>query len=326
MRALRARSERRTVYGMGDTPPRLGPDRPTADNERMKGLAAGIIGIVVLALLIPRGGDDEPARSPAERTPRSAAVASTGALTQSRAADRMPQFSVANVSPGTIVEGAVTIANSGSASGFFSLSQTNLTDVRGPGGGALSERLRMEIVDVTQPGKAIAVYDGPYAAMDVRPLGFLAPGATRKYEFTATVASGDGAAFTGSSTSARYVWNAVKGGAAPSAPATAPDRRAPTLRVRIPAVQRLLKTPYLAARVICTEDCRLSATGGLERRLRADRATRVRIRIPRRRLRAFRRALVAGRSARLRLKFTAADSAGNRSTVRRTVRLRPRKR
>ena len=46
------------------------------------------------------------------------------------------------------------IANTGKASGYFSLSQADLTDVPGPNGGALSQRLRLEIVDVNRPPRS----------------------------------------------------------------------------------------------------------------------------------------------------------------------------
>lgn len=293
----------------------------------VKGLVAGVIGIAVLALLIPRGDGEDPPRRERTASARAATVKTTGNLAKSRA-NGTPVFSVSNVSPGTIVEGTATIANSGGASGYFSLSQANLTDVPGPRGGALSDRLRMEIVDVTRPNRAVEVYDGPYAAMDVRPLGFIRAGSTRRYAFTATVSRDDGEAVTGSATSAQYVWSALEGVPAPTEPDEPPpvDRRPPRLTVRIPRVQRLITTPYLAAGVRCGEDCRLSVTGGPDRRLRAGRPAAVRIRIAPRRLRAFRRALLDGRRAKLRVTFTALDAERNRSIVKRTVRLKPRRR
>lgn len=292
----------------------------------VKGLVAGIIGVAILAIVIPRGdGDDPRPREPSGGPARPATVTTSGSLTQARGT---PVFSAADVSPGTIVEGTATVANAGRGSGYFSLSQANLTDEPGPHGGALSDRLRMEIVDVTRPGRPVTVYKGPYAAMDVRPLGFIPAGAKRRYKFTATVARGNGEAVTGSSTSAQYVWTALEGVPARPKPSEPPpvDRRPPRLVVHIPRVQRLITTPYLAARVKCGEDCRLSVTGGLERRLRAGRAMPVRVRIPPARLRTFRRALLDGRRATLRLRFTALDAERNRSIVKRTVRLKPRRR
>ena len=291
----------------------------------VKGLVAGIIAIAVLAVVIPRGDDSDPAPDRTSRPPRAVTVATTGNLAAPRTSDGMPVFTVSDVSPGTIVEGTATIANSGGSTGYFSLSQANLVDSPGPGGSALSERLGIEIRDVTRPGRVVRVYDGPFAGMEVRPLGFIPPGETRRYAFTATVAEGQGTEITGSSTSARYVWSGLEGRAAPSRPVKPRDRVPPALGVRIPRVQRLLTTPYLSARVTCSEDCRLSVTGGIDRRLRAGRTTNLRIRIPRGRLRAFRSALRDGRAATLRVTFRARDAERNRATVRRTVRLRPRR-
>jgi hypothetical protein len=293
----------------------------------VKGLIAGVIAVAVLALVIPRGDDDEPQREDAGPA-RASTVATTGALRRGSSADRMPVFSAANLSPGTIVEGTATIANTGRASAYFSLSQADLTDVLGPRGGVLSKRLTMEVRDVTRPGRPVTVYEGPYAAMDVRPLGFIRPGTARRYSFTAIVAQGDGEAFTGSSTSARYVWSALEGAPPRDGPAQPPprDRRPPRLRVEIPRVQRLLSARTLNVRLLCSEDCRVTATGGAARRLRGGRTRTVRIAIPRARLRALRRTLLARRTARVRLTFTALDAERNRAVVKRTVRLKPRPR
>ena len=103
----------------------------------------------------------------------------------------------------------------------------------GPNGGALSQRLRLEIVDRTDlVGRP--VYRGPFATLGVRPIGFIAAGGERDYRFTAMLpdsggpaspVSGDNVPLKGSSTSARFVWSAVQGGA-PRAPAGRPSEAA----------------------------------------------------------------------------------------------------
>ena len=80
----------------------------------MKGLLAAGIAIVVLALVLPRGDEpDEPAPpASAPARPRSRAAAASE-HTDSR--DGMPVFTASDVGPGTLVEGDVTIANTGKA-------------------------------------------------------------------------------------------------------------------------------------------------------------------------------------------------------------------
>lgn len=304
----------------------------------MKGLLAGVIAIVILALVIPRLGDDDPPGPDARpQGPRAAAISPSGSLSQGSSADGMPVFRVSNVGPGTLVEGAVTIANAGRASGYFSLSQADLTDVPGPNGGALSELLRMEVQDVTRPSKPVTVYDGAFAAMDIRPLGFIRPGSSRRYRFTASAPGTEDDSYTASAASARYVWTAFEGAPGPSAPQPR-DRRPPILRVTIPGVQRLLTRPYLVATARCGEACRMAVTGRVRagalntatapvrRRARAGRIEDLRVRIPARALRPVRRRLRAGDQVALRLEFSARDRAGNRALVKRTVRLNPRRR
>ena len=175
----------------------------------------------------------------------------------------VPVFTASNVGPGTLVEGEVTIANAGRASGYFSLSQAGLTDRPGPGGGELSKKLRLEIRDMSDPSKPARVYSGPFAGMGVRPAGFIAAESKRDYQFTAMISdtggpgspiSGDNA-LKGSSASARFVWSVVAGAPRrrPDGPAPPKDRRPPRLRVSIARVQPIVTRPFIEARVCCDE-------------------------------------------------------------------------
>ena len=301
----------------------------------VKGLLAGAIAIVILALVLPGGDDDDPPQVVAKGA-RPAAISTSGSFSSVESRGGMPVFTASNVGPGTLVEGTVTIANGGRATGYFSLSQKDLTDAPGPNGGALSQALELEISDVTKPDKPVPVYSGPFAGMGVRGLGFIPRGSEREYQFTATLRSsgeaiGGEAALEGSSASARFVWRALEGEPpkrADRAPAPQRDRRPPRLRVSIPSVQPLVTRRFLETKARCSEPCTLAVTGSARARkpLRAKRLTRVRVKLPRRTLRSLRRRLLAGRPAALKLKFTAVDGAENRFVVRRTVRLRPRRR
>ena len=121
----------------------------------------------------------------------------------------------------------------------------------------------------------------------------------------------------------------------PRRPAATPDLTAPTLSVRVPRRQRVLRLRGAVAYVRCSEACTVEAGGTLRvgsRRLLLRRAvgsaqpsprTRLKVRLRRRSARILRRALANGRRPRVQVRLRARDAAGNRSAlVRRTVRVR----
>jgi glucose/arabinose dehydrogenase len=122
----------------------------------------------------------------------------------------------------------------------------------------------------------------------------------------------------------------------PPSPAEAtPDITAPSLSVRVPRRQRVLRLRGAVAYVRCSEVCSVEAGGTLRigsRRLLLRRAigsaqpsprTRLKVRLRRRSARLLRRALANGRRPRVEVRLRARDAAGNRSAlVRRTVRVR----
>jgi glucose/arabinose dehydrogenase len=123
--------------------------------------------------------------------------------------------------------------------------------------------------------------------------------------------------------------------APPPPPGVTPDLTAPTVTVRVPRRQRVLRLRGAVAYVRCSEPCSLEAGGTLRidsRRLLLRRAvgsaqpsprTRLKVRLRRRSARMLRRALANGRRPRVEVRVRARDAAGNRSAlVRRTVRVR----
>jgi glucose/arabinose dehydrogenase len=128
---------------------------------------------------------------------------------------------------------------------------------------------------------------------------------------------------------------ACGGAAAPPPPAGTADTTAPTLSVRVPRRQRVLRLRGAVAYVRCSEACSVAAGGTLRigsRRLLLRRATgsaqpsprtRLKVRLRRRSARILGRALANGRHPRVRVRLRARDAAANRSAlVRRTVRVR----
>jgi hypothetical protein len=123
--------------------------------------------------------------------------------------------------------------------------------------------------------------------------------------------------------------------APPPPPGVTPDLTAPTVTVRVPRRQRVLRLRGAVAYVRCSEACTLEAGGTLRigsRGLPLRRAvgsaqpsprTRLKVRLRRRSARMLRRALANGRRPRVEVRVRARDAAGNRSAlVRRTVRVR----
>jgi hypothetical protein len=301
----------------------------------VRGLYFTLAGLAAVAALVLVNGHEAPKRT---ASPQAIVRSTSGSFTQSNSRAGMPIFKASNVGPGDSVSGEVTITNTGTVKGYFYLSQAQLTDAVGPGGGALSGRLRLTVLDVTNPGAPKTVYSGPFATMDAQPLGFIAPKDARRYSFSAlfldggtppAATAGDNA-LKGSSTSVRYVWSAL--GDAPRR-----DRRPPRLRVSIPRVQRILQNHYLRIRARCSEACRIGVTGTVQtratrrvptlrirnRRARAHRTMKLNVKIPRRMWKPVDRALRRSAPATIRLKVTARDEAGNLAVVKRIVRLKP---
>jgi glucose/arabinose dehydrogenase len=128
---------------------------------------------------------------------------------------------------------------------------------------------------------------------------------------------------------------ACAAGSAPGPPPGTADTTAPTLNVRVPRRQRVLRLRGAVAYVRCSEACSVQAGGTLRlgsRRLLLRRATgsaqpsprtRLKVRLRRRSARILRRALANGRHPRVQVRLRARDAAGNRSAlVRRAVRVR----
>ncbi|GAA4374926.1 hypothetical protein [Nocardioides caricicola] len=136
-------------------------------------------------------------------------VVTSGSMTQVNSADNAAFMSAQDLVPGDHVDGAVTVRNEGDATGSFRLVAADVEDDPGPGGGLLSERMTLRVVEV---GSGEEVYVGPVAALDAD-LGTWAPDEERGYEFVATFPQGTAAAdnaYQLSSFTVTYVWDAVQ--------------------------------------------------------------------------------------------------------------------
>ncbi|MBS1893146.1 MAG: hypothetical protein JST59_17755 [Actinobacteria bacterium] len=281
---------------------------------------------------------------------RLATTAAAGSFEVTNSREGEPIFTAANIGPGGSAEGTVTIEDTGSAAATLVLRRGDIVDSPGLGGGILSDRLRLDVVDITAPTSPRPVYSGPLAAMPDQPAGEVEPGEARTFRFTATFPDAGAPALQnsvqGASTTVAYAWVAEEatagptGAGSPDVPAGVPDVPATIpahLELTVPKLLRALRGGRLVAWAACNVACRVSVGGRLRaaaaghhlatrihfagRRVVPPRSQRLRIPVPRR-MRAWLRHQKAPRHLRATLRFTAMGIDGARSVVRRQVRLR----
>ncbi len=292
---------------------------------------------------------------------RASAITAEGGFSFANSRGGMPIFSATGIAPGDSVSGSVEIADTGSEPGELTLTQHDVSDVVGSGGGRLSERLTVRIVDVTAPASPVTVYAGPLDPMPPQLAGRVAAGEARTYEFVATLPVGAGAAagggtqndVQGASAGVAYTWTAgeVPPQSPPPTPSPSPLPVQPSpgpkspdsypasapLRLRIVWVRPSIRRGRLLVLARCDRPCaisgrgRLSAGGAAGRRAGKVRLTprpgyaagtqRLAIRVPGR-VRRWLRAHPTGARASARIVLTARDTAGKIARGQRTLRLR----
>jgi hypothetical protein len=194
----------------------------------------------------------------------------SGSFANSR--EGMPVFTASNIGPGDSAKGTVEIANEGSEALAVTLAQRDLADTPGTGGGLLSQRLSLKIT----AGSSV-IYAGPLATMPSLPLGALAPGASRQYEFAAAFPDGGPSntatvnTVQGSSTSVTYSWTASEAPppetpsassstspTTPRSPSISPSSsQTPPLSAHLVGYRSTLRNGRIVAWVRCNEACRV---------------------------------------------------------------------
>lgn len=262
-------------------------------------------------------------------TPLASASKATGSLSIDNSLNSGAILSVAGLAPGQSASGEVTIKNSGSLEGALTLESEALAEVPGLGGGLLSERLELVVLE---PGAGV-VYQGPYGGLGRRSLGAIAAGQGRRYRFTATLpeggvplspSAGDNA-YQGARLSSAFRWTATN-----SAPDD-PTGSKLSLRVELVKHQRIPRSRRLVIYARCSQPCAVAARAKFRRgrsklarrrTVRANQRVKLSLRLSRRSARRLARAAARRRGARLTLKVSARDGAGRRATFSRRVRLR----
>jgi hypothetical protein len=175
-------------------------------------LAAGLCTSLALALHAPAA------------SPRAQLKLVDGTLSQSNSKSGAAILSATDMRPGETATGSVTIANTGTAAGDFTLSSFDVTDVPGRGGGLLSMALVATVLDVTDPAAPRRVYTGSLGAMTTRALGAFGPGAQHTYRFSVGLPNAAGSALDdvqGGSVTIGYRWKAsTSSSGTPTSPPT----------------------------------------------------------------------------------------------------------
>jgi hypothetical protein len=128
----------------------------------------------------------------------------SGTLTQTNSKNGVAIVTGANMKPGDVKTGDVTITNTGSLAGVFKLTEVN--DSNGFAAGSL----KLKITDVAS---SATVYDGDLGSVadaGIQLGTFAADGGAKTYRFTVTLASAATNADQGKSAAAEYVWSAVQ--------------------------------------------------------------------------------------------------------------------
>lgn len=283
----------------------------------------------------------------------STAVAVGGSFSITNSRDGTPIFTVTDLAPGDNASGTVEIANAGTETGELTLTQHDLFDTPGLGGGTLSEHLAMQVRDITVPTNPAPVYTGPLASMPPRSLGLLAPEEARSFEFVATLPDGGSSSpdeensVQGASTSVTYRWTVTEDVATPEAspPPVAPASGSSStpsspsgLHLRILRIDRTIRHGRLVVMARCDRPCRIRPRGRVRVPRHAASSARLRptsrprfaagpqrvtmaMATGRRELRAF---PIGGLPLRVHIVLSAVDRTGDHATVRgrRTAKLR----
>ncbi|MFL5884184.1 MAG: hypothetical protein ACJ77M_03870 [Thermoleophilaceae bacterium] len=306
-------------------------------------LSIVLIAIALSAALYAITAHSGPGK-PHAASPQVALAAGTLAVGNSH--DGSAILSAGGMTPGGAPQaGTVTITNGGSLPGVFSLTK-NVT-----GGGALANLLHVAIVDQTT---GATVYDGSVNGMDARALGTFAPGESHTYQFAVNFpdggtpssnSTGDNAA-RGVTATVDYVWSAsaddssagtIAGG--PGGPGGPGGTTGPgTLISKLVTLAGAGKQNPLKHKnnvlitVSCTKACDISAGGTLsvpnaakayrfktvKKHLSKAGKTTIKLAIPKKALKALKKAIAKKKSSIAKVKVTA-KGGGSSSNAQRTI-------
>ena len=165
-------------------------------------LLNAVLGLVALGLAFAPAG---------EGAPKLRLASASGALSLSNSKEGAAIFHAEAMRPGEEASGSVTITNTGTVDAALTLTPEATGDTPGNGGGKLSNKLELLVLDVTTVSLPVTVYAGTLKQMDPTNVGSLAPGAHRTYLFVASLrpnGSSDNA-FQGAALTTGFRWDAT---------------------------------------------------------------------------------------------------------------------
>jgi spore coat-associated protein N len=137
-----------------------------------------------------------------------------GTLSILNSKEGLAVLTASGMKPGDSANGTVDVKNTGSLSGAFSLSRSNIVD--SDGANPLSAKLNLVVKDCGDFSSGTPTcdagdpqkYSGTIAAMGSTALGTFAASEKHRYEFAVTFDSGAGNAYQGDNSSVQFDWDA----------------------------------------------------------------------------------------------------------------------
>jgi len=196
--------------------------------RRLPPLSRGSLALVLNALLglLALGLAFAP---PGEGSPALRLASASGALTLANSKEGRAIFRADGMRPGQEASGSVTITNAGTVNAALTLQPEAEAETPGNGGGKLSGKLELLVIDVTLAGAPVTVYEGSVKQMGATNVGSLEPGTSRTYLFVAGLGPKGNAdnAYQGAAYSTGFRWTAT-GAASPSPTPTPTATPTPT--------------------------------------------------------------------------------------------------
>jgi spore coat-associated protein N len=137
-----------------------------------------------------------------------------GSLSILNSKEGLAVLTASNLKPGDSANGTVDVQNTGSLSGAFTLSRSNIVD--SDGANPMSAKLDLVVKDCGDFSSGTPTcdagdpqkYSGTIAAMGSAALGSFAANEKHRYEFAVTFNASAGNAYQGDSSSVQFDWNA----------------------------------------------------------------------------------------------------------------------
>ncbi len=128
----------------------------------------------------------------------------SGTLNHTNSKANAAIFNLANIKPGDVVNGGLTITNTGSLPANFSLTETSSTN------GFSGEFLKLTITNTTTGSQVFSGTFGELVDGEKNALGTIAPGASNAFTFSVKLEQDAPNSQQGKSASAAYQWDSVQ--------------------------------------------------------------------------------------------------------------------